>query len=440
MSQAAADPVLTDLIPFAEESEPEESEADDTFDSTEFDGIFHFVSDDKGNCSKDSLHAVFAKVSGGVRLNKYSVLDQSDPDIAVAQQRISVCKFSEPSEDFAMGAVLGLCVGDALGAPLEFTACRYIDSTHKHYLTDMADTTHFGLKKGQWTDDASMSLCLADSLLVNKGFNAVDSMLRYVLWWELGYNNAFGFDQDRRRYHSVGLGGNIGASMDAFRREGKARTPAGSRNTSGNGSLMRLAPLPIWYRHDLEAGMAAARSMSLVTHQGEEAAECCRLVTKIVITALSMPKGDKSFLDHLADGFHSTEEPVNVMARSDPNTDPNHWGGSMGWNWKHPSWKWSEKRSQQQPGYVGSYCMDGLAMALHCVYKTNDFRKCMLEVVNHCGDSDSVGAIAGQIAGAIYGVSSIPKEWIENVQKWDNRTIAARAYKLYHKRPVRTTV
>jgi ADP-ribosylglycohydrolase len=429
---AARNPVLTDLIPF-DESETQQPAND--FDSAAMDHVFEHKLDSKGNCS--NLSQVFRSV--GSVMNKYSVVSPDDPDIKTAQALLRDGKFSDPSEDFAFGAVMGLCIGDALGAPLEFSACRYISSSHPDFMTDMQDTGHFGLKKGQWTDDSSMSLCLADSLLVNQGFQPVDSMIRYLHWWNGGYNNAFGFDANRRSYHSVGLGGNIGASMHTFRQTGSAKTPAGSRNTSGNGSLMRLAPLPVYYRDDLKAGMAAARNMSLVTHQGEEAAECCRLVTKIIITALGLPKGDKSFLDNLIDGFHSTEEPVNVMARSDPNTDPNHWGGAHGWNWKSPDWKWSEARSRKQPGYVGSYCMDGLAMALHCVYKTSSFRECMLECVNHCGDADSHGAICGQIAGAIYGVSEIPREWLGHLQKWDNQTIAARAYKLYHKRPVRTT-
>jgi ADP-ribosylglycohydrolase len=422
------------LVPFEETQAP--STPSNQFDSAAHDRYLEYTLDSKGNCR--NLGQLFDNVHR-VNMNRYSVVDSNDPDIQTAQTIINENKFTDTKEEFAFGAVLGNCIGDALGAPLEFTACRYIDNKHPNFMTDMQDTGHFGLKKGQWTDDSSMCLCLADSLLVNKGFQPVDSMIRYLYWWNGGYNNAFGFDSNRRSYHSVGLGGNIGASMSSFQQTGSPKTQAGSRNTSGNGSLMRLGPLPVYYHDDLKAGMAAARNMSLVTHQGEEAAECCRLVTKIIITAMGLPKGDKSFLDNLADGFHSTEEPVNAMARSDVNTDPNHWGGSMGWNWKSPDWKWSEKRSRQQPGYVGSYCMDGLAMALHCVYKTTSFRECMLEAVNHCGDADSYGAMAGQIAGAIYGVSEIPREWLQNLQRWDNKTIAARAYKLYHKRPVRTT-
>jgi hypothetical protein len=321
MASGAA-PVLTDLIAF-EETYVEPSS---TFDSVASDHVFEYQTDEGGHCA--NVDEIFSHISK-VTMNKYSVVEANDPDIKTAQAILATGQFSDPSEDFAMGAVLGLCVGDALGAPLEFTACRYITQKHPKYLRDMESTGHFGLKKGQWTDDSSMSLCLADCLLVNKGFQPIDSMIRYLFWWNTGYNNAFGFDSKRRGYHSVGLGGNIGASMAAFQESGAPKTPAGSRNTSGNGSLMRLAPLPVWYRNDLQAGMRAAREMSLVTHQGEEAAECCRLVTKIVITAIGLPKGDKSFLDHLADGFHSSEEPVNVMARSDPNDDPNHWGGNL---------------------------------------------------------------------------------------------------------------
>lgn len=74
------------------------------------------------------------------------------------------------------------------------------------------------------------------------------------------------------------------------------------------------------------------------------------------------------------------------------------------WNWKDPAWSYSETRHRSQPGYVGSYCMDALAMALHTVWNTKSFKECAILNANLGGDCDTVGAIAGQIAGAAYGI------------------------------------
>ncbi len=140
--------------------------------------------------------------------------------------------------------------------------------------------------------------------------------------------------------------------------------------------------------------------------------------------------------NNLNNRFTSNINSVNCLAASltelnekgqiDPNKD---------WNWKNPNYRYSPTRSAQNPGYIGSYSMDALTMALHCFYTTNDFSSCVLKAVNLCGDADSVGAVAGQIAGAYYGVSQIPSQWIEKIMKWDGGgTIAYRASQLYKRK------
>ena len=102
------------------------------------------------------------------------------------------------------------------------------------------------------------------------------------------------------------------------------------------------------------------------------------------------------------------------------------------WNWKEKDFKYSEERATKQPGYIGSYCMDGLAMALHVLYTTNNFKDAILKAVNLRGDADSVGSIVGQIAGAYYGLDSIPEDWKDTINQWDNEEIGLRGYILYH--------
>jgi len=106
--------------------------------------------------------------------------------------------------------------------------------------------------------------------------------------------------------------------------------------------------------------------------------------------------------------------------------DPNR-----NWNWKTDEFKYSPYRVESNPTYIGSYAMDGLAMALHILWTTTSFSEAILKAVNLRGDADTVAAIVGQIAGCFYGCSQIPNEWKECVAQWDNHEIALRALRLF---------
>ena len=347
--------------------------------------------------------------------------------------------FSE-LEKSCIGSMLGMAIGDAIGARVEFLPLSY----KFNKLKDMGNERggRFKLEPGQWTDDTSMGLCLADSLIEKNGeFNPTDIMKRFILWWFCGYNNAFRKDNERKNKHSVGLGGNISGSLDKFiKTNGKNEyTTYGDKNTSGNGSIMRNAAIPICYfRNEIKA-LEFAKKQSLITHQGDEAAGCCQLMTFIILKILKL-KNEKiiqstkkiqhnlsSLLDNLED-FKCECKSVVCLARSKKeNNDENR-----NWNWKDKNFKYSKYRAEKKPGYIGSYCMDGLAMALHILYKTDNFKDAILKAVNLRGDADSLGSIVGQIAGAYYGLDSIPEEWINTVKRWDDNEIALRGYILYN--------
>ena len=108
--------------------------------------------------------------------------------------------------------------------------------------------------------------------------------------------------------------------------------------------------------------------------------------------------------------------------------DPN-----KNWNWCVKKYEYSKERVMKNPGYIGSYAMDAMAMALNILINTNSFQEALLRGVNLRGDADSLGAVIGQIAGAFYGMDGIPKDWIETLYKWDqNKEIALRGYILCH--------
>jgi len=147
-------------------------------------------------------------------------------------------------------------------------------------------------------------------------------------------------------------------------------------------------------------------------------------------------------LDNLSDNFVSEVYSITCLAASQAE-QPHSSNKKLDlkdrdWNWKNNNYKYSKTRSRKQPGYIGSYAMDALSMALHCVYTTDSFSEAVLKVVNMRGDSDSVGAVTAQIAGAIYGVTSIEKSWIDVVLRHEKfeGDMFLRAYKLFKKEKI----
>jgi ADP-ribosylglycohydrolase len=295
-----------------------------------------------------------------------------------------------------------------------------------------------------------MSLCLAESLLAHGALQPHDLRLRFVLWWHLGYCNAFGYDAQRVHRGSVGLGGNIGASFDEFLERETLFTSAGDRNTSGNGSLMRLAPVATLFakageresaaeRYD--AAMSVAYWQSKTTHQGDEAAECCRLMTFVLLSLIDAAERGESAKDVLAalpGTFTTPLYSVRCLAASlcEERCAANASAElkDRDWNWRADKYRFSPTRARMQPGYIGSYCMDALAMALHCAWATDSLPAAMLKCANLRGDSDTTTAITAQIVGAMYGFDAIPGDWLSHVEQWDpHGLILLRATRLFQR-------
>ena len=338
----------------------------------------------------------------------------------------SKTKFSD-LEKASMGCIVGMAIGDAMGARVEFQPLSYQYKEVKDMGKGIGG--YFKLKPGQWTDDSSMGLCLADSIIENNGdFIPRDIMVRLILWWKCGYNNCFRFDKERNPKVSVGLGKNTSGSFSSFIINGALEeyTSYGNLTINGNGSIIRNAAIPICYFGKADP-LTFAEKQSKITHQGNEAAGCCQLLTFIIMEIFK--KEDlKSILDNLYKNFISNYGSVNYLAcsvKEDKNNELNY-------NWKDKNFRYNDKRAALNPGYIGSYCMDCMAMALHILYTTKSFKEAILKSVNLRGDADSLSAVVGQIAGAYYGIDSIPKEWREVLNQWDHNEIALRGYILCH--------
>ncbi|HUE86256.1 MAG TPA: ADP-ribosylglycohydrolase family protein [Vicinamibacterales bacterium] len=277
------------------------------------------------------------------------------------------------------GTLLGLAAGDALGTTIEFKARGSFAP-----LTTIVGGGPFGLAPGQWTDDTSMAMCLAESLLKNGGFDPADQMRRYVRWRRHGY------------WSSTGTCFDIGATVsDALRRFEDTREPfAGSTDpySAGNGSLMRLAPVLLRYsRHPARAVHLAAES-SRTTHGAIEAVDACRYFGALILGALSGE--DKSSL--LAPYY----APPGVSWAAAP-LSPAISRIAFG----------SFQEKQEQDLRASGYVVHTLEAALWAFHNSDNFRDGALLAVNLGEDADTTGAIYGQLAGAYYGVESIPAEW-----------------------------
>ena len=328
-------------------------------------------------------------------------------------------------EKASIGAMLGMAIGDAIGARVEFQPLDY----NYNEIKDMGKNIEgkFKLKPGQWTDDTSMGLCLADSLIENKGnFNGHDLMIRFISWWFYGYNNSFRFDEERPNKFSIGLGGNMFESFKQYISENGINefTKSGDESTSGNGSIIRNAPIALCFHKDMKKALEMAKKQSKVTHKGNQAAGCCQLLTFILVKILQGEKLKKILLN-LKQEFKCKYDSVNKLAYSEmENNDPN-----KNWNWNLAKYEYSKERVKLNPGYIGSYSMDAMAMALNILINTSNFKEAILKGVNLRGDADSLGAVIGQIAGAYYGIDGIPEEWIKVIYNWDkDKEIALRGY------------
>ena len=362
-------------------------------------------------------------------------------------------KVLSPLEKRSIGSMLGMGIGDAYGAIFEFKRVKkklYNADNYKvfdkKFKSNIAWTwgksgTHCG-----WTDDSSMGLCLADSLIVNNGsFNPQDIMRRFLAWWYCGYNNASMYQKTKSI--SWGLGGNISDSFKNYISNPVDFTTAGGdkgKYISGNGSIMRNAAIPIAYHNDLNLAMENAKKQSKVTHQGNEAAGCCRLLTYIVWKILNENNNDKfnnglkGYLEEIlseenVNKLNLVTDSVKGLALSKKSVESDKDKGSYeNWNWKNKIFKYNETRSNDSPGYIGAYAMDNMAMSLHILYHTNSFEQAINVAVHLSGDADSVASVVGQIAGAFYGVENIPANWIKKMYVFDHGDFTFKALLLAH--------
>jgi ADP-ribosyl-[dinitrogen reductase] hydrolase len=239
----------------------------------------------------------------------------------------------------------------------------------------------FRLPAGAWTDDTSMALCLASSLVELGRFDPADQMRRYCWWHEDGYLSSTG------RCFDIGL--TVSGALRRFRQSGDPFSGLPSPDSAGNGCIMRLAPVPMFFHPDAAEAARWAGESARTTHGAPECIESCQLLASMICAALSGAGKDEVLFGHDPGRFHCPK--VRAIAAGD--------------------YRSKSAEAIKGSGYV-IHCLEASAW---CFWQASSFRAAVLLAVNLGDDADTTGAVCGQIAGAFYGQEGIPPEWLSQL-------------------------
>ena len=283
---------------------------------------------------------------------------------------------------------MGLAVGDAVGTTAEFKPRNSFAR-----VTDMVGGGPFNLAPGQWTDDTSMALCLATSLVEHGRFDLRDQIERYCRWYEDGYMSSTGRCFD--------IGSTVRTALVTYRASGDPTAGPTDGASAGNGCIMRLAPVPMFFFPDVDAAIEHSAQSCVTTHGATDCIDAARLLGVIIVRALAgRPKSDV-----LRAGRHLSLSSSRLRSI-----------GDAGYTTSHES-------TISGSGYV----VDCLEAALWSFARTDSFDEAIITAVNLGEDADTTAAVCGQIAGAFYGETGIPARWLERLAQVDEiRTLADR--------------
>ena len=274
------------------------------------------------------------------------------------------------------GCLLGLAVGDAIGTTVEFKSRHSFPP-----LTDMVGGGVFALAPGQWTDDTSMALCLATSLVECDGFDAADQMQRYWSWYREGYLSSTGVCFD--------IGNATRQALHRYHATGNPYSGSSDPGSAGNGSIMRLAPVPMFYFTEPELALHYAGESSRTTHAAAECVAACRLLADILLRALAGQ--DKAAVLFDSQASTAAAPAIQAIARGD--------------------YRGKSDAEIHGTGYV----VKSLEAALWSFNVTDSYAAAVLRAANLGDDADTTAAICGQVAGAFYGVGGIPARWLDQL-------------------------
>ncbi len=270
-------------------------------------------------------------------------------------------------EERAIGAYLGLAVGDALGATVEFMTPREIQHQHGIH-REITGGGWLRLKPGTVTDDTTMSLALGESIISRQAIEPMSIAEHFDQWM---------------RSKPVDIGNTVRRGILHFRNKGETAVPL-SEHDAGNGACMRTLPIALATlgKRDEEV-MAAVNAQAHVTHNNpvSDAGTYCT----VRMVQMAMQGATLAQLRH---------GPVHQLLET------------------HPDFVFRRRRREENPS---GYIVHTMRAVFSAFFDTDSFEDCLVDVVNRGGDADTTGAIGGMIAGAFYGADSIPSRWLKQL-------------------------
>ena len=295
-------------------------------------------------------------------------------------------------KDKVIGGLVGVCVGDALGVPVEFVSR---DKLRLNPIKDMVGYGTYNQPPGTWSDDSSLTLCLAESLC--KGFNIHDIADKFIKWLFEGYWTPYGetFDVGNTTYIAISR---LKSGVDPL--------DAGPKDefSNGNGSLMRILPLSFYVeKMNKEEQFEISHKVSRLTHGHLRSQMACGIYIQIAVNLLkgNSPEVAYEKAKEISLDYYSREPYLHELRHFDRILK-------------------SDIRKLpldliKSTGYV----IDTLEAALWSFLNSKTFRDAVLTAVNLGGDTDTIGVVAGGLAGIYYGYSAIPKDWVKKITKVD---------------------
>ena len=283
------------------------------------------------------------------------------------------------------GCLLGLAIGDALGAPLEFSKPGSFKP-----INDFHGGGMFKLNAGEFTDDTSMALCLAESLTRCNGFDAKDQMETYWKWLAEGHLSV--------RDKAVGVGKTTMRAIFQYKKSGDPYTSVTNSMSAGNGCIMRLAPVPLFYADDPLKAIEMSGESSRTTHGLQVTIDACKYFGGLIWGALNEVSKEELLSANYSpiNGYwdeHEMKSDLSLVSL-----------GSF--------------KEKNPPEIIGSgYVVESLEAALWAFYNSDNFEDGVLKAVNLGNDADTTGAIYGQLAGAYYGLESISDRFKNNIAR-----------------------
>jgi len=275
------------------------------------------------------------------------------------------------NQDKAIGMYMGLFIGDALGAPLEFIPTDEISEV----LSEMTGGGVHDTKPGEWTDDGAMAVCISDAYITRKYFAPDEIALNFMTWKKSGY---FG-----TRNYVFDIGRTVSTAISTMSIEQPYQGSTSTRS-SGNGSIMRLAPVILANHASPNIAVAESVAVSLMTHGNAEIVQYTAAFVAEIMAGKQLDEFD-----------------------------------------------WARKYSLRQGPQAKGSIMHAYNTAWQCVEDTYTFKDALVMAVNKGYDADTVGAVTGMLAGRKYGYKNIPRRWLDKLVKRDELVdMAEKLYKL----------